>query len=60
MKFFISLNTLKFILNNYKKDLEKNFKSFSTNEKYKQSILMNIKPLAENLGLLSLIFFCIF
>lgn len=47
-------------LNNYKKDLEKNFKSFSTNEKYKQSILMNIKPLAENLGLLTLILFAVF
>lgn len=47
-------------LNNYKKDLKKNFKSFSTNEKYKQSILMNIKPFAENLGLLSLILFTLF
>ena len=44
-------------LNGYKNQLHSNFILFSKNEKYKQSILMNIKPFAENIGLILLILF---
>ena len=44
-------------LNGYKNQLHSNFILFSINEKYKQSILINIKPFAENIGLILLILF---